>query len=185
MAAFRAQLTKLGDVFVNDAFGTAHRAHSSMVGVQLKERAAGRLMARELEYFARVRCCVWRRRCFHALWFRLSRSRSARSWPSWAAPRVRKGVAFLVLRKADLQTVSDKIKLIDNLLDKVDVMMIGGGMAFTFKKVVFGVNIGTSLFDADGAKIVQQLVDKAKAKVEAHELVVYVCVRSRCVVSRA
>ncbi len=54
MAKFRADLTKLGDVYVNDAFGTAHRAHSSMVGVQLKERAAGRLMGRELEYFARV-----------------------------------------------------------------------------------------------------------------------------------
>lgn len=54
VASFRAQLTKLGDVYINDAFGTAHRAHSSMVGVQLKERAAGRLMGRELEYFARV-----------------------------------------------------------------------------------------------------------------------------------
>ncbi len=82
---------------------------------------------------------------------------------------------------ADLRrwaTVSDKIKLIDNLLDKVDIMMIGGGMAFTFKKVVFGVTIGASLFDAEGAKIVQQLVDKAKAKV----CVTCVCVCARSIV---
>lgn len=51
---FREDLTKLGDVFVNDAFGTAHRAHSSMVGVQLSKRASGFLLAKELEYFAQV-----------------------------------------------------------------------------------------------------------------------------------
>ena len=51
---FAKKLSLLGDVYVNDAFGTAHRAHSSMVGVQLNERAAGRLMAKELEYFAKA-----------------------------------------------------------------------------------------------------------------------------------
>ncbi|KAG5456563.1 MAG: phosphoglycerate kinase 1, partial [Olpidium bornovanus] len=51
---FRASLSKLGDVYVNDAFGTAHRAHSSMVGVNLKDRAAGFLMKKELDYFAKV-----------------------------------------------------------------------------------------------------------------------------------
>lgn len=51
---FRAQLTKLGDVYINDAFGTAHRAHSSMVGVQLPQRASGFLMKKELEYFAKA-----------------------------------------------------------------------------------------------------------------------------------
>ncbi len=60
--------------------------------------------------------------------------------------------------------MSDKIKLIEHLLDVVDVMMIQGGMAFTFKKVVEGMEIGSSLFDKDGAAIVQGLVDKAKAK---------------------
>lgn len=51
---FRASLTKLGDVYVNDAFGTAHRAHSSMVGIDLPQKAAGLLMTKELEYFAKV-----------------------------------------------------------------------------------------------------------------------------------
>ena len=52
--AFRASLTSLGDVYVNDAFGTAHRAHSSMVGIQLDKRVAGFLMKKELEYFAKA-----------------------------------------------------------------------------------------------------------------------------------
>jgi len=60
--------------------------------------------------------------------------------------------------------VSDKIQLIKNLLDKVNVMIIGGGMAFTFLKVVQGVSIGGSLFDEEGAKIVQEIMDKAKEK---------------------
>ena len=54
VAAFRADLTKLGDVYVNDAFGTSHRAHSSMVGVQLQQRAAGFLVKKELEFFAKA-----------------------------------------------------------------------------------------------------------------------------------
>ena len=54
MAKFRSSLTKLGDVYINDAFGTAHRAHSSMVGVDLPTRAAGFLMKKELDYFAKV-----------------------------------------------------------------------------------------------------------------------------------
>merc|ERR1712113_223096 len=60
--------------------------------------------------------------------------------------------------------VSDKDQLIKNLLDKVNVMIIGGGMAFTFLKVVQGVSIGSSLFDDEGAKIVQEIMDSAKAK---------------------
>lgn len=60
--------------------------------------------------------------------------------------------------------VSDKIKLIENLLDVVDVMMIQGGMAFTFKKVVDKVSIGSSLYDKEGAEIVPRLMEKAKAK---------------------
>ncbi len=127
---FREQLTALGDVFVNDAFGTAHRAHSSMVGVALPERAAGFLMGRELEYFAKA-----------------------------LENPARPFLAILGGAK-----VSDKIKLIEHMLDVVDVMMIGGGMAFTFKKVVEGVEIGSSLFDKDGAAIVKGLVEKAEAK---------------------
>eukprot|EP00049_Salpingoeca_infusionum_P009370 m.156196 g.156196 ORF g.156196 m.156196 type:complete len:452 (+) comp14315_c0_seq4:2665-4020(+) len=133
--AFRSSLSALGDVYINDAFGTAHRAHSSMVGVDVPMKAAGFLMKKELEYFAK-----------------------ALDEPE------RPFVAILGGAK-----VQDKIQLIENLLEKVDAMIIGGGMVFTFKKVLSGMNIGSSLFDEDGAAIVQQIVDKAKAKgVELH-----------------
>lgn len=125
---FRSQLTALADVYVNDAFGTAHRAHSSMVGLDLPQKAAGFLMAKELEYFAKA-----------------------------LENPTRPFLAILGGAK-----VSDKIKLIDNLLDKVDLLIIGGGMAFTFKKVLDNMSIGTSLFDEDGAKNVENLVAKAK-----------------------
>ncbi|KAK4058324.1 phosphoglycerate kinase [Microbotryomycetes sp. JL221] len=127
---FRASLTKLGDVFVNDAFGTAHRAHSSMVGVDLPEKAAGLLMTKELEYFAKV-----------------------------LEKPERPFLAILGGAK-----VSDKIQLIENLIDKVNSLIICGGMAFTFKKTLDNVEIGNSLFDEDGSKKVKELVEKAKAK---------------------
>merc|ERR1719316_329829 len=60
--------------------------------------------------------------------------------------------------------VSDKIQLIQNLLDKVDMMIVGGGMAFTFLKVINGMSIGGSLFDEEGSKIVENIMEKAKAK---------------------
>lgn len=129
IAAFSASLTKLGDVYVNDAFGTAHRAHASMVGVDLK-RAAGLLMQKELDYFGK-----------------------ALSNPE------RPFLGILGGAK-----VADKIQLIENLIDKVDIMIIGGGMAYTFKKVVYGMKIGKSLYDEEGAKIVEGLVKKAKEK---------------------
>ena len=128
--AFRASLSRLGDVYVNDAFGTAHRAHSSMVGVDLPQRAAGFLLQKELEYFGK-----------------------ALSEPE------RPFLAILGGAK-----VADKIQLIDNLLEKVDEMIIGGGMAYTFKKELDGMKIGKSLYDPEGAKIVQKLVDKARDK---------------------
>jgi len=142
VAAFRASLTKLGDVFVNDAFGTAHRAHSSMVGVALKDKAAGFLMEAELKAFAAV----------------------------LDHPQ-RPLLAILGGAK-----ISDKIPLIENLIDKANEIIIGGGMAFTFKKVLNNMEIGASLFDADGAKLVVELVAKAKAKgVKIHLPVDYVC----------
>jgi len=128
--AFRASLTKLGDVYVNDAFGTAHRAHSSMVGVELPQRAAGLLMQKELEYFGKA----------------------------LEAPE-RPFLAILGGAK-----VADKIQLIENLLDKVDAMIIGGGMAYTFLKVMEDMSIGDSIFDAEGAKIVEGIVEKARQK---------------------
>ncbi len=130
VAAFRASLTKLGDVFVNDAFGTAHRAHSSMVGVALKDKAAGFLMEAELKAFAKV-----------------------------LENPDRPLLAILGGAK-----IADKIPLINNLLEKADKVIIGGGMAYTFHKVNRGMKIGSSLFDKAGAEIVAELEAKAKAK---------------------
>lgn len=117
-------LTQLSD----DAFGTAHRAHSSMVGVELPQKASGFLMKKELDYFAQA----------------------------LEKPQ-RPFLAILGGAK-----VSDKIQLIDNLLTKVDSLIICGGMAFTFKKTLENVKIGNSLFDEAGSKTVGDLVEKAK-----------------------
>ncbi len=130
VAAFRAGLSKLGDVYVNDAFGTAHRAHASMVGVNLPEKAAGFLMEAELKAFAAV----------------------------LDHPQ-RPLLAILGGAK-----IADKIPLIKNLLGKANEIIIGGGMAYTFKKVIDGMPIGDSLFDPEGAKIVQQLSNEAKSR---------------------
>ena len=130
VAAFRASLSKLGDVYVNDAFGTAHRAHSSMVGVDLSQKAAGFLMEKELNAFAAV----------------------------LEHPQ-RPLLAILCGAK-----IADKIPLITNLIEKADAIIIGGGMAYTFKKVMDGMEIGGSLFDPEGAKIVADLVAKAKER---------------------
>ena len=130
VAAFRASLSKLGDVYVNDAFGTAHRAHSSMVGVDLSQKAAGFLMEKELNAFAAV----------------------------LEHPQ-RPLLAILGGAK-----IADKIPLITNLIEKADAIIIGGGMAYTFKKVMDGMEIGGSLFDPEGAKIVADLVAKAKER---------------------
>ncbi|KAL6073828.1 phosphoglycerate kinase [Balamuthia mandrillaris] len=138
---FRESLTKLGDVYVNDAFGTCHRAHSSMVGVKLPQRCAGFLVKKELDAFAGV-----------------------------LEKPDRPLLSILGGAK-----VSDKLPMIDNLLDKVDEMIIGGGMAYTFKKVCFGVEIGNSIFDADGASKVEAMLEKAKRNnVKIHFPVDYV-----------
>lgn len=126
--AFRKQLTSLGDVYINDAFGTAHRGHSSMVGVDLPQKASGFLVKKELEYFAKA----------------------------LENPQ-RPFLAILGGAK-----VSDKIQLIDNMLDKVNSLIICGGMAFTFKKTLDNMPIGNSLFDEAGAKKVPELIEKAK-----------------------
>jgi len=128
-AEFRQSLRRLGDVYVNDAFGTAHRAHSSMLGEGFEKRAAGTLLNKELTYFAKA----------------------------LESPE-RPFLAILGGAK-----VQDKIQLIENMLDKVNEMIIGGGMAFTFLKELNGMKIGSSLYDAEGAKIVSKLMEKAKA----------------------
>jgi len=127
---FRASLTRLGDIYVNDAFGTAHRAHSSMVGIKLPERASGFLMKKELDAFHQV----------------------------LDAPK-RPLLAILGGAK-----VADKIQLIKNLLDRANELIIGGGMAYTFLKTLSGMGIGQSIYDAEGARTVAEIMDKAKTK---------------------
>jgi len=127
---------------VNDAFGTAHRAHSSMVGIDLSVRAAGFLMQAEIEAFTAV----------------------------LESPK-RPLLAILGGAK-----IADKIPLIENLIEKADDIIIGGGMAFTFRKVIDGMKIGASLFDAEGAEIVPRLVGKARDKgVRIHLPVDFLC----------
>jgi phosphoglycerate kinase len=128
--AFRASLSRLGDVYVNDAFGTAHRAHSSMVGVKLPHKVAGFLMEAELKAFTAV-----------------------------IDHPQRPLLAILGGAK-----IADKIPLINNLLEKANEIIIGGGMAFTFKKELEGMAIGDSLYDPEGAKIAKELFAKAAAK---------------------
>uniref|UniRef100_A0A7S1WM56 Phosphoglycerate kinase n=1 Tax=Alexandrium catenella TaxID=2925 RepID=A0A7S1WM56_ALECA len=124
---FRASIAKLADIYCSDAFGTAHRAHSSMVGDGFATKCSGFLLAKELDAFVKVLDTPGKPVC-----------------------------AILGGAK-----VSDKIQLIDNLLDKVDIMVIGGGMAFTFLKVQ-GCEIGASLFDEPGSKLVPGIMEKAK-----------------------
>jgi len=130
VVAFRESLRKLADVFCSDAFGTAHRAHSSMMGEGFDTKCAGFLVKKELDAFAKV-------------------------LDSPAGP---------VLAILGGAKVSDKIQLIMNLLDKVNMMIIGGGMAYTFLKVNDGMAIGNSLYDEEGAKIVPDIMKKATEK---------------------
>ena len=114
--AFSGQLAQLADVYVNDAFGSAHRAHASTEGIvaHMKESAAGLLMAKEVEYLGRV----------------------------LESPE-RPFVAILGGAK-----VSDKLEVIQNLLPRVDALLIGGAMAYTFFKSR-GLPVGKSLVEAD------------------------------------
>lgn len=128
--SFSKSLTALGDIYVNDAFGTCHRAHASIVGVNHKIRAAGYLLKNELEYFSKA-------------------------LESPVKP-------FLVILGG--AKVKDKIQLIQSMLDKVDEMIIGGGMAYTFLKKIHNMEIGKSLFDKDGYEIVDQILQKAQEK---------------------
>jgi phosphoglycerate kinase len=138
---FRQELSSLADIYVDDAFGAAHRAHSSLVGVKAEHKVAGFLLKKELDYFGKA----------------LTNPEKP----------------FLAILGG--AKVKDKIQLIDNLLNKVDEMLIVGGMAFTFKKVCFNVKIGKSLFDEEGAKIVKQLMEKAeKNGVKLHFPVDYI-----------
>ncbi len=126
---FAKQLAGLADYYVNDAFGTAHRAHASTVGVTrfVQKAAAGLLMEKELEYLGKV-----------------------------LRHPERPFVAILGGAK-----VSDKIGVIRNLLDKVDALIIGGGMAYTFLKAQ-GEPVGKSLVEADKIDLARDLLKEAK-----------------------
>jgi phosphoglycerate kinase len=128
---FSEQLGKLAEFYVNDAFGTAHRAHASTVGITkfVQKSAAGLLMEKELQYLGR-----------------------ALQNPE------RPFVAILGGAK-----VSDKIGVIQNLLSKVDVLIVGGGMAYTFLKAQ-GQAVGKSLVEADKVQLAKDLLQQAKAR---------------------
>ena len=130
IAKFRKELTQNGDIYINDAFGTSHRAHSSITGINVNLRAAGFLLKKELTFFSKV-------------------------------VENPKRPYLVILGGAKVQ---DKIQLIKNMVNRVDKMIITGGMAFTFLKEHFGVNIGSSLFDKKGAKFVKEIMDYASDK---------------------
>lgn len=129
--AFSQDLASLCDVFVNDAFGTAHRAHCSNVGVTkyVDTAVVGYLMQKEIEFLG-----------------------NAVNNPE------RPFVAILGGSK-----VSSKISVINNLLDKVDTLIIGGGMAYTFMKAL-GEEVGNSLLEADYLDYAKEMMEKAKEK---------------------
>lgn len=128
---FSKELASLADIFVNDAFGSSHRAHCSTVGVTkfVKESAVGYLMEKEIEYLG-----------------------NAVNNP------VRPFAAILGGAK-----VADKINVINNLLDKVDILIIGGGMAYTFLKAQ-GYNVGNSILDAERVSYASDMIKKAAEK---------------------
>ncbi|MBC7958382.1 MAG: phosphoglycerate kinase [Vallitaleaceae bacterium] len=128
---YSKELASLCDIFVNDAFGSAHRAHCSTTGVTafVQESAVGYLMQKEIDFLG-----------------------NAVNNPQ------RPFVAILGGAK-----VSDKIAVIDNLLDKVDTLIIGGGMAYTFLRAL-GNEIGLSLLEADKQEYALHMIDKAMEK---------------------
>jgi phosphoglycerate kinase len=126
---FAKQIAELGDVYINDAFGSAHRAHASTEGVTkfIKINASGYLMQKELDYLGK-----------------------AISNPE------KPYVAILGGAK-----ISGKIDVIQNLFDKVDTLIIGGGMAYTFYKAM-GYEIGNSLLEAEKIDLAKEILGKAK-----------------------
>ena len=130
-AGFAKQLASLGELYVNDAFGTAHRAHASTEGVTrfLSPCAAGLLMLKEMEYLGKA----------------------------LESPE-RPFVAILGGAK-----ISGKIDVIENLLDKVDTLLIGGGMMYTFYKAK-GFEVGKSLLEAEKVELARSVMEKAKEK---------------------
>ncbi len=141
--SFCRELASLADVWVNDAFGTAHRAHASTAGMArfVKEKAGGFLIQKEVEYLGRV-----------------------------LAKPERPFVAIL-----GGANVSDKIKVLENLIGKADSVLIGGAMAYTFLAAK-GVPVGKSRVEQDKLELARKILDQAKAKGVDFELPVdHVC----------
>ncbi len=128
---FARQLAELGDVYVNDAFGSAHRAHASTEGVTkfISTSVAGYLMKKELNYLGQA-----------------------------VGNPARPYCAILGGAK-----ISGKIDVINNLIDKVDTLIIGGGMAFTFFKAQ-GLEIGKSLLEEEKIELAKEILEKVKTK---------------------
>ena len=127
---FAKELASLADIYVNDAFGTAHRAHASTEGVtKYPPSVAGFLLEKEIEYLG-----------------------TALENPKTPFAAILGGAK-----------VSDKIKVVENLLNKVNVILIGGGMAYTFLKAK-GKNIGGSKLEADKVQTAKGLLEKASQK---------------------
>ncbi|MBC7082604.1 MAG: phosphoglycerate kinase [Firmicutes bacterium] len=127
---FARALADLADLYVNDAFGTAHRAHASTAGVaKFLPAVAGFLMEKEIEVMGKA-----------------------------LADPERPFVAILGGAK-----VKDKVGVVRNLLDKVDTLMIGGGMAYTFLKAQ-GLEVGQSILEADKIDLARELMEKARAR---------------------
>ncbi|MDK2930618.1 MAG: phosphoglycerate kinase [Bacillota bacterium] len=127
---FARALADLADLYVNDAFGTAHRAHASTAGVaKFLPAVAGFLMEKEIEVMGKA-----------------------------LADPERPFVAILGGAK-----VKDKVGVVRNLLDKVDTLMIGGGMAYTFLKAQ-GLEVGQSILEADKVDLAKELMEKARAR---------------------
>ena len=129
--AFAKQMAALADVFVNDAFGSAHRAHASTAGVAAFIPAvSGLLMEKEL---------------------------------AWLHDELEKPERPFVVILGGAK-VSDKIAVINRLLEKADTIIIGGGMAYTFRKLVQGISLGRSLYKPEWEPIAQAALDKAKER---------------------
>lgn len=124
---FAKELSELGDIFVQEAFGTAHRAHASTAGIaEYLPAVSGFLIEKEVKFLG----------------------------DAVADPK-RPFVAIMGGAK-----VADKIKVIDNLLEKVDTLIIGGGMSYTFFKAK-GYEIGSSILDENGIELAKEIMDKA------------------------
>jgi len=127
---FAKELASMAEIYVNDAFGTAHRAHASTAGLaDYLPAVCGFLIKKEIEFMGKA-----------------------------LANPARPFVAILGGAK-----VSDKIAVIENLIDKVDTLIVGGGMAYTFFKAK-GYNIGTSICEDDKVELAKSLMEKAAAK---------------------